>query len=400
MPPLSAVQRLLRVSVLLPFVSLGLWAWTQPQRLMGQGAVPVLLLIALAAAPALLVYMSRTAGKRDDWAVLLFLLCQSAFNSLLYFLGDPLLHPMQAGPFRLVEPGMLLLLAAVFVSWQYGWIGGLAAASSAIVIHLVTATLTLRFWPDLGTIDLPLLRPDLMYGLCLMMAYVGQAWRRQQHRQVQQHSQWRVMAATAEVLAVERERQRVAETLQHDLLHTLNALQTQLDGLSDSAQASASDAPDQVRALQQHYRRALWTTDALVARLQAAPLREMALPDALHVLMDMTAERLGLAVDMQVQALPADLPEQNALVLYHVADQALAHIAGHRHLSRINLHLLGVERGITLTLHDDGACPDRRCSGDSDLEGAEACLALLGGRLCAHTDERGNTLAVWLPAAL
>lgn len=397
---MPGIRRLLRVAVLLPLVSLALWAVIQPDQLTGQGIGPALVLAGLAAAPALLVYKPRRSGSRDDLpaALVVFLLCQSAFHSVSYFLCDQSLYPMQAGPFRLVEPGILPALAALLISWQYGWLGGLAAASSAIAVHLITAMLVIRYWPGPASADLPLLRPDLMYSLCLMAAYLGQALRKQQHRQAEAHSQWRTLAATAEVLAVERERHRVAEALQHDLLQTLNTLQTQLDGLSSGEQINAADAPDQMRNLNQRYRHVLWATDAMIARLQATPLREMTLPDALHVLVDMTAERLGLAAEVQVHAALADLPEQNALVLYHVADQVLAHIAGHENLSRINLHLVGVDKGVTLTLHDDGICPYQHSGGvEGDLEGVEACLALLGGRLCTHTGEEGNTLAVWLP---
>jgi signal transduction histidine kinase len=246
----------------------------------------------------------------------------------------------------------------------------------------------------------PLLRPDMLFFLPLLVAYLGILFRRQQRSEAETRTQWREYAATAEVLAVERERQRVAESLQASLLRPLAALNDQLEGLASAALGALPEsAVERVRKARQHSRKALYTADELIEELQAAPLREMGLVEAIQTRADMMAERQGVQIDVQTADLPRAMTEQQEIVLYHVADQALSHVAHHSGVQQIHLRLAVVDQFVALTIHDDGQC---QChlnqNGHSDLASLETCTKLIGGHFCFDMQqEGGNTLAVWLP---
>jgi signal transduction histidine kinase len=112
----------------------------------------------------------------------------------------------------------------------------------------------------------------------------------------------------------------------------------------------------------------------------------------------MMAERHGLEIDVQTTDLPRSMTEQQEIVLYHVADQALNHVANHAGVESIHLRLAVVDHFVALTVHDDGRCQCHNEHSQTDLASLETCTKLIGGHFCFDKQqEGGNTLAVWLP---
>ena len=92
-------------------------------------------------------------------------------------------------------------------------------------------------------------------------------------------------------------------------------------------------------------------------------------------------------------------PEQQA-VLYHVADQALAHTENHEDVGRVDLRLTYIAQHVALTVHDDGnGCRCQEHGQDNyELEDIHACARLMGGHLCVDNQEdAGTTIALWMP---
>jgi signal transduction histidine kinase len=402
---MPGTRLLLRISVLLPIVSiflLGLTShWRDAAMLDGQ----VLWLVLIALAPALVVYLPWVEQRLHEFflpvALSVYLVCQSLLSSLLHNWAMVRFDMVQVGPFHVLEPGVLLLIPPLLIAWQYGWIGALLASAATGTIHLAVGLALHRWLPGMAQLTpvTPMLRPDMLYFLPLLVAYLGILFRRQQRREAETRTQWREYAATAEVLAVERERQRVAESLQASLQRPLSALNDQLEGLAGALGGLPEHAAERVRKARQHSRKALYSADELIEELQATPLREMGLVEAIQTRADMMAERHGLEIDVQTADLPRSMTQQQEIVLYHVADQALNHVANHHGVQQIHLRLAVVEHFVALTIHDDGHC---QCHGhergQNDLASLETCTKLIGGHFCFNTQqEGGNTLAVWLP---
>jgi signal transduction histidine kinase len=401
---MPGTRLLLRISVLLPIASIFLLGLTNHwhDAAMPDGQVWALVLVALA--PALMVYPPwiehRLKGSFLPVALSVYLVCQSLLSSLLHNWAMVRFDIVQIGPIYVLEPGVLLLIPPLLIAWQYGWIGALLASAATGTIHLAVGLALHRWLPGIAQLTpvTPMLRPDVLYFLPLIVAYLGILFRRQQRHEAETRSQWREYAATAEVLAVERERRRVAESLQASVQRPLAALNEQLEGLAGALGALPDNAAERVRKARQHSRKALYTADELIEDLQAAPLHDMSLVEAIHTRADMMAERHGLEIDVQTTDLPRSMTEQQEIVLYHVADQALNHVANHAGVERIHLRLAVVDHFVALTVHDDGRCQCQSEHSQTDLASLETCTKLIGGHFCFDKQqEGGNTLAVWLP---
>lgn len=402
---MPGTRLLLRISVLFPIGSIFVLGLTNHWQDAGMLDGQVLWLVLIALAPVAVVYLPPIEQMLREFylpvALSVYLVCQSALSSILHNWSLVRFDIVQLGPLYVLEPGVLLIIPPLLIAWQYGWIGALLASAAAGTIHLLTGIALHRLMPDAAQLTpmTPILRPDMLYFLPLIVAYLGILLRRQQRSQAESQSQWREYAATAEVLAVERERQRLAQSLQTSLMRPLSTLNEQLDALAGALGALPDNAAERLRKARQHSNRALFTADEMIEDLQAAPLHDMGLVEAIRTRADMMAERHGLEVDFQAADLPKAMTQQQEIVLYHVAEQALSHVAGHADVQRIHLRLAAVDRFVALTVHDDGQCQcQAHNQGHSDLEGLETCTKLIGGHFCFDTQQQGgNTLAVWLP---
>ncbi len=402
---MPGTRLLLRISVLLPIASVFLLGLTSHWQDAAMADSQVLWLMLVALAPAIVVYLPwiehRLQGAFLPVALSVYLVCQSLLASLLHNWALVRFDMVQVGPFYVLEPGVLLLIPPLLIAWQYGWIGALLASAATGTIHLAVGLILHRWMPGMAQLSsvTPMLRPDVLYFLPLLVAYLGILLRRQQRSEAEARSQWREYAATAEVLAVERERQRVAESLRDSLMRSLAALNEHIEGLPGALGALPDSAAELLRRARQQSRKALYTADEMIEDLQAAPLNDMGLLEAIRTRSEMVAERHGLEVEVQTSDLPKAMTQQQEIVLYHVADQALNHVANHAGVQHIHLRLAVVDHFVALTVHDDGQCQcHNNKNGRSDLASLETCTKLIGGHFCFDAQqEGGNTLAVWLP---
>lgn len=402
---MPGTRLLLRISVLLPIASVFVLGLTNHWQDAAMPDGQVLWLVLLALAPALVVYLPWFEHRLGEFflptALSVYLIGQSLLSSLLHNWSLVRFDMVQFGPIHVLEPGILLIIPPLLIAWQYGWVGALLGSAAAGTLHLLTGLALHRLLPGMAQLApmAPILRPDMLYFLPLLVAYLGVLLRRQERREAAAQTQWREYAATAEVLAVQRERQRLAQSLQASVMRPLSTLNDHLDALASTLGALPDNAAERLRKARQHSNKALFTADEMIEELQAAPLHDMGLVDAIRTRADMVAERHGLEIDFQAANLPKEMTQQQEIVLYHVAEQALSHVAGHMDVQHIRLRLAAVEHFVALTVHDDGQCQcQAHNQGHSDLEGLETCTKLIGGHFCFDTQQQGgNTLAVWLP---
>ncbi|MEZ4768720.1 MAG: hypothetical protein R2844_09885 [Caldilineales bacterium] len=397
------MRLLIRVSVLLPIASifmLGLTAIWQ------DAAMPdslVAILVVIAIVPALLVYLPGIERRLGRWfvpgALAVYLICQTSLTALLQNLGMARFDMMSLGTIYFVEPGVLMMIPLLLIAWQFGWKGALLASATAGTLHMLLGLAMHQWMPNDPNVSavVPILRPDLLYFLPLLVAYLGGLLRRQQRQEVESHLRWREYAATAEVLAVERERKRLAEQLRAGVIETLTALAGQLDSLAGILTGRPEAETEAVQHAQQSVRDDIQSVTEWMNELRTAPLESAELVEALRSRASALTQRTGVAVDVQVGELPADLTPVQELSLYHVADQSLNHMVHHLGVSKVQLRLSTVDQVVALTVHDDGLC---RCqeAEHNDFDDLEAYASLVGGRLCVHQQaEQGNTVALWLP---
>ncbi len=402
---MPGTRLLLRISVLLPIASvfvLGLTAAWQQARIPD---IQIIVLTIVALLPALIVYLPLF----ERWlgtvflivALSVYLVCQTLLSSLLHNFGLVRFDMVQLGPVTFLEPGVLLIIPPLLIAWQYGWIGALLASATVGTLHMLTGVLLHRL--TIHTIPLSpvtlILRPDLLYFLPLIVAYLGILLRRQLRQQEQSTVHWREFAATAEVLAVERERKRIGKQLQETLGRSLAALNEQLDTITTSVGALPEALADKLHKAQHQVRSDLQATEQAIVDLQASPLSEHGLVGAIRLRADTLAQLTGITVEVQTAELAMSMTPGQELVLYDVADQALKHVVHHPHVQHVGLQLTKIERFVALTIHDDGDCLCQAAGHrPQDIEDMEARIQLIGGHFCFDSqDQGGNTFAVWLP---
>lgn len=397
------IRLLLRVSVLLPIASLFMLGLTTIWQDASMTDPALVVLVLVAVTPALVVYLPGVERRLGDWftpvTLAVYLLCQTVLTATLQNMGMARFDMMNVGAIHVVEPGVLLMIPLLLIAWQFGWRGALLASATAGTLHMLIG-MAMHQWmagdPQLTPV-IPILRPDLLYFLPLLVAYLGGLLRRQQRQEAAAHMRWREYAATAEVLAVERERKRLAHQLRTGVVATLSGLASQLDSLASALANRQPAETDAVQHAQQVLQEDIQAVNQWVDELQAAPLESVGLTEALQSRASALAHRTGVAVDVQCGQLPGDLSPLQELSIYHVADQALNHMVNHRGVSRVDLRLSTVDQVVALTVHDDGIC---RCqeAAHNEMDDLEAYASLVGGQFCFHQQEdQGNTVALWLP---
>lgn len=404
--PMPGTIRLLRISVLLPVISMVILGLTQ---LWQNAALPdaqVALVVGIALLPVLVAWLPwvthRLGAAYLPVGLTVYLLCQTLLTSLLQNLGMVRFDVVQIGSVYVVEPGVLLMLPLLLIAWQYGWRGALLASATAGTLHLALGVALHWLIPDLMQVvpATPFLRPDLLYFLPLLVAYLGHLMRRQQRQQQVAQTQLREYAARMEVTAIGRERHRLAEQLQATVVPSLGALSEQLDLLAASLRTAPERAEAQLAGLQQQVQTEYRKTCQVVDDLQAHPVEDVDLIEAIHQRAETLARRCDIAVEFATDGEPVGLTPEQEMVLYHVADQALSHIESHQHVQHIEMRLSYMDHLVALTVHDDGnGC---RCksahNGARLLDDIEASAQLIGGHLCVDNDDQhGTTIALWLP---
>jgi signal transduction histidine kinase len=149
----------------------------------------------------------------------------------------------------------------------------------------------------------------------------------------------------------EAERARIARELHDDINQQLAILSIDLDGLrSDQLQAHSA----------KRLSRALETTQGISTsvrelshRLHPSKLRLIGLVAAIDGLRrDLSPPHQPIAFDHR--DVPAEIDQNVALLLYRVAQEALANAVKHSDAGHISVDLTGGPSGVALTITDDG----------------------------------------------
>jgi signal transduction histidine kinase len=168
-------------------------------------------------------------------------------------------------------------------------------------------------------------------------------------RRLQRH------AATAEELAISRERNRLSRELHDTLAHSLSAVTVQLEavrslwpGSPDKAWRMLEQADETARTGLREARRALQA-------LRASPLADLGLALAVEELAEAAAQRAGTRLDLHIQdkveeALPAPV-EQG---VYRIAQEMLENVVQHAGATTIVVRLEDKGDRLELCVEDDG----------------------------------------------
>jgi len=329
---------------------------------------PVVLRILLTIPVVLLVFWPQLIARLGRWHLPLFAIyyavaaavSQAAFSVwALKFVADTATAPQQVALLLGVGGAwtlfVVLLFGVVIVAWQYSlrqvfwYLLFLAVAEVTALLPLLLHE-AMPWAPLLFQVMIHVAIYAMVgFAITRMMA----AQRAQRAALTEANVQLTQYAAAQEQLAVSHERNRMARELHDTLAHSLSAVAVQLEAV-DSAMTTAPDEAHLIlgKALAQT-RSGLTETRRAMHALRATPLDDLGLALAIKNLAITTAQRNGLALQVEVPETQPNLSPAIEQGIYRIAQEALANVVHHARASRLAVALT-YNGAVTLRVQDNG----------------------------------------------
>jgi signal transduction histidine kinase len=201
------------------------------------------------------------------------------------------------------------------------------------------------------------------------------------------------------ITAHEDERRWLARELHDDITQRLAGLAIAAARLPGSD--SAPRETDGSRAIHGELIRLSEDVHSLSYRLHPSVIEDLGLVEALKAECERIARAEAMRVEVKADRLPQRLPNEVALGIYRVAQEALRNVARHARASIVQLSLAMSDGGVRLSVSDNGSGfepglrPHRPSLGHASMRER---IRLLGGTLELHsTPGAGTTVVAWVP---
>jgi two-component system, NarL family, sensor histidine kinase UhpB len=190
------------------------------------------------------------------------------------------------------------------------------------------------------------------------------------------------------LMAQEAERRRIARELHDEVGQTLTGMMLQVEGL---APAIPDELREQLEELRETARHGTEEVRRIVRQLRPEALEELGLHSAMAALATAFAQQTHVAIDRRLEpGLP--LSEEQELVVYRVAQEALTNVARHAEATRVELQLESRSGQTLLTVRDDGrGLAPGSLSSSNGIRGMRERALLIGANLTIDSPEGGGT---------
>lgn len=158
-------------------------------------------------------------------------------------------------------------------------------------------------------------------------------------------------SARRALLVQEGERRRIARELHDEVGQTLTGVMLQVEGL---AAAIPDELRDQLDELRETARQGTEDVRRIARQLRPEALEDLGLQSALAALATAVGEQAHIQVNRLLEPPRLPLSEEQELVIYRVAQEAMTNVARHAEASTVELRLERAEDEVVLTVRDDG----------------------------------------------
>lgn len=205
--------------------------------------------------------------------------------------------------------------------------------------------------------------------------------------------------------AQEEERKRIARGLHDDTGQALTTLILQLDQLYHQTPAEQLDLKAQILQARDGAKRTLEELRKLIQDLRPAILDDLGLVPAIRWYARSTLEPAGISVELNLPEESLELPPDQTITLFRVAQEAINNIARHSQANSARLMIRRVGDKINLRIEDNGRGfhtaegPDEAIRQRHwGLIGIQERLDLIGGALSLNSDPgQGTCIEVHVP---
>ncbi|HET9736666.1 MAG TPA: sensor histidine kinase [Solirubrobacteraceae bacterium] len=195
-------------------------------------------------------------------------------------------------------------------------------------------------------------------------------------------------SARRALLVQEGERQRIARELHDEVGQTLTGVMLQVEGLAGMIPDELRDQLDELRETARH---GTEEVRRIARRLRPEALEDLGLESALAALAAAIGEQAELRIERRLEpALP--LSQEQELVVYRIAQEALTNVARHANATEVQLHLAQTNQHVVLTVRDDGGgLPPGAFRSSHGIRGMRERAMLIGGQLTIGEPAAGGT---------
>jgi two-component system, NarL family, sensor histidine kinase UhpB len=177
---------------------------------------------------------------------------------------------------------------------------------------------------------------------------------------------------------LEGERRRIARELHDEVGQTLTGVMLQVEGLSSKI---PDDLREQLDELRETARVGTEDVRRIARQLRPEALEDLGLQTALAALATSFGEQAGIRVERRLDASVA-LSEEQELVVYRVAQEALTNVARHAAATRVELSLDRAGGNAVLAVRDDGrGLAPGALPSSTGIRGMRERAMLIGARL-------------------
>src|SRR5919108_2981641 len=185
-------------------------------------------------------------------------------------------------------------------------------------------------------------------------------------------------SARRALLVQEGERQRIARELHDEVGQTLTGVMLQVEGLAGTIPEEFREQLDELRETARH---GTEEVRRIVRRLRPEALEDLGLQSALAALANAFGEHASARIQRRLEPGPP-LSEEQELVVYRIAQEALTNVARHANAAQVNLNLERANEHVVLTVRDDGGgLPPDAVRSSEGIRGMRERAMLIGAQL-------------------
>jgi len=205
--------------------------------------------------------------------------------------------------------------------------------------------------------------------------------------------------------AQEEERKRISRELHDDTIQALVVLSRQLDALSSNDKGMSEENHLRLEELWQQTDNILRGVRRLSQDLRPAALDSLGLLPALEWLVSDVSEYSGIAAKVSVVGEEHRLPEETAIALFRITQEALRNVWRHSGATSAEITVEFDESKTRVTVSDNGKgfklpenMSDMAKDGKLGLAGMQERAQLVGGTLTVQSQpDKGTSIAAELP---
>jgi len=203
------------------------------------------------------------------------------------------------------------------------------------------------------------------------------------------------------IVAQEDEQRRIGRELHDGLAQNLAAIAINAGRLEQAAEATEGEVKDGLHKIKEDLIGLSENVHSLSRQLHPSIVEDLGIASALQSLCEEIQQNEGIQIDYEENATPADVPNDRAICIYRVVQEALRNIVKHARATQTQVHLHSENGTLQFQVRDNGIgfiLDEAKYRVGLGLHSMEERVWLIGGTVQVETAPGdGTTISVSIP---